>query len=360
MDQPLPAPDPSVPPVSSPSLPPVSTSPHTSYVPKLLVVAVLFLTLGLGAGFTLNNYLSTPNPTPTPVITTSPAPDPTANWKTYTDDKFKFSIKYPSNWTISPQVVKDGNWTSATLLLAYSPGTIMQEGEPSIEMEFSVNALKPAVYNIDKQALSYSKDFGGEPSEIETYKIGTFQGKTISVKGSVGNIDRKAVFIEKNNLIYHIDLLWKSGKQDFETNMDQILSTFKFGGTTNSDNSNWKTYTNKALSFKYPANWITNGPFVLTGTSPSIRIAVSENSTLMNECMQETSVENKTGFVLRKFKRVVTGEACSGGDASELETWVVKSADSFGPGIIITYSANDSALANPIINNILSTFKFSQ
>ena len=218
---------------------PITPTPKSSILP---IVLSIFLCVSL-AGVSLLAYQnmqlqrqiailqSQPTPTPSvanPPLAETPTVDPTSSWKTYTNDKFKFSIKYPLDWRVLSQNIKNDNWTSATFFQAYSPGTILQEREPFIEMVFSVNALKPEVYSIDKQTISYSKDFGGEPSEIEAYKIGTFQGKAISVKGSVGNIDRRAVFIEKDNLIYHIDLLWKSGQQGFETTMDQILSTFKF------------------------------------------------------------------------------------------------------------------------------------
>ena len=34
-------------------------------------------------------------PTPTPIVVATPTPDPTANWKTYTNTKYGYSIKYP-------------------------------------------------------------------------------------------------------------------------------------------------------------------------------------------------------------------------------------------------------------------------
>ncbi|HUS59959.1 MAG TPA: PsbP-related protein [Nevskiaceae bacterium] len=43
-----------------------------------------------------------PQPTPTPVVEATPTPDPTANWKTYTNTKYGYSIKYPEDWSVTP------------------------------------------------------------------------------------------------------------------------------------------------------------------------------------------------------------------------------------------------------------------
>ncbi len=42
----------------------------------------------------------TPSETPSPTPTITTIPDPTANWKTYSDPNYKFSIDYPSGWKI--------------------------------------------------------------------------------------------------------------------------------------------------------------------------------------------------------------------------------------------------------------------
>mgnify|MGYP001616112663 CR=1 FL=1 len=121
--------------------------------------------------------------------------------------------------------------------------------------------------------------------------------------------------------------------------------------------ANWKTYTNKALTFKYP-DYMSEDGSVLISQSPNFKVVAAEDSYMMNECMEQFSTEKYRNLVLRQFKRVVTGEMCSGGDATARETWVVKSADSFGPGITIEYFESNSATIKPIIYQILSTFRF--
>jgi len=43
-----------------------------------------------------------PWPTPTPGAVATPTPDPTANWKTYTNTKYGYLIKYPKDWILRP------------------------------------------------------------------------------------------------------------------------------------------------------------------------------------------------------------------------------------------------------------------
>lgn len=80
------------------------------FVPIILVLVVVIL-VGLAGGAYL---LLRPNATsksqtvvtqikPSPVVSPTPAAstDETANWKTYTDPYYNFTLKYPSNWYTS-------------------------------------------------------------------------------------------------------------------------------------------------------------------------------------------------------------------------------------------------------------------
>ncbi len=124
---------------------------------------------------------------------------------------------------------------------------------------------------------------------------------------------------------------------------------------------NWKTYNGKFVSFKYPPDWVKNSDLELKGLNPNIRVVVAEEGSMMNECMQQGQSETRNGFVVKNFTRVSAGEMCSGKDLTELESWVVKDINSYGPGIQIFYNSNEPAnkLPNAIISNILSTFKFT-
>jgi hypothetical protein len=80
-----------------------------------IFIAVIVVLIGVASYFGYQNYqlkqpLTTQQPSPTPATTIvdSPTststptytPDPISNWKTYTDTKNDYSIKYPSNFKI--------------------------------------------------------------------------------------------------------------------------------------------------------------------------------------------------------------------------------------------------------------------
>ncbi len=90
-----------------------------------------------------------------------------------------------------------------------------------------------------------------------------------------------------------------------------------------------------------------------------MNITVAADTTLYNECMKESGTEEKTGFVVRRFTGVTTGEACSGTSATQAEAWLVKSADSFGPGIKITYPP-DNEVAVQVTELVIGSFSFTK
>lgn len=65
-------------------------------------VCVVMLAVGIGIGLFLAKNIYPPLqilPTPTPSPTVSA--DPTANWKTYTNNSLNYSIKIPSDWDVN-------------------------------------------------------------------------------------------------------------------------------------------------------------------------------------------------------------------------------------------------------------------
>lgn len=126
-----------------------------------------------------------------------------------------------------------------------------------------------------------------------------------------------------------------------------------------SEMDNWKTYSNRTLSFKYPPTFTQKypgNPTILFNSSNQVEIYITEESTMMNECMVELAFENKSGFVVRKFEDLVTkdSDACSAKVVSVKEAWAVQTSQSYGPGIQISYPIENEQL----INQIISTVRF--
>jgi len=85
-----------------------TSKPPKSQKPLVLIMSVLLIVTVAIAGLfyfqiqklskELSQYQTQPSPTPTAT------PDPTADWKTYTDPKGKYSLKYPTDWAASKDV----------------------------------------------------------------------------------------------------------------------------------------------------------------------------------------------------------------------------------------------------------------
>ncbi len=116
-------------------------------------------------------------PTPTPTKTATPTPDETANWKTYTNTRYGFEVKYPSDWEqITPNITGQ-----ASLTVGFKPKNL--SGETLANVFVSNNNL----------------DFLAQHS---IYKKETKGG--------------------------YIFTLQNSGGSDYLAKENQILSTFKF------------------------------------------------------------------------------------------------------------------------------------
>jgi hypothetical protein len=127
---------------------------------------------------------------------------------------------------------------------------------------------------------------------------------------------------------------------------------------TTDPTAGWKTYRSADLSFKYPSTWkLTNNQ--IEGENPKIKISiVDRDSTLMNECMEETSAETKNNLAVRKFSRVTTGVMCNTTDSTPREIWVTKTRGSSAPGMSLEYSSTESPQTEKLFGQILGTFRF--
>lgn len=213
------------------------------------LIIVLLLLVGGGVYYlgAKQNKLVVQNPqkiiTPTIVRSTlTPTPDPTANWKTYTNTKYGFSVEYPAD----TRVIKEQN---QQVMGALNPASVVASISlissdfrlSSTGVSIAVDANKDCNLDQNGQKITKTKDFnkntfliegeniennasGGERHTYSIYQI-THNNKCYEVQLSVGYTD--VTFAAAPSLVQEIQ-----GQQDWiqaqKQLNNQILSTFKF------------------------------------------------------------------------------------------------------------------------------------
>ncbi len=214
--------------LATPELP----SPHKHFLNKKFIVTFVILALlGTGAyagiwywgnynsqyGFEGTAETFTPRP--------SALPDATAGWKTYTNTKYGFEFKYPSDWTLEDN--KD-------------TGLPTWFNSVGIRKNLAGNEYQKIQFISSKESLD-----SGMANQGVVELDGTQWRKTQFNDGTPGqnaDYDTLSLFTSKGGINYEIDInpvngpiYGKDGSMD--PILNQILSTFKFINPTTSVNS---------------------------------------------------------------------------------------------------------------------------
>ncbi len=230
INQPGPSTAQPTPPLATPKMPPVSSlkprnipseSPNKKNWLKILLIILLVIILGAGlfyAGYILGQKktltFQTPSPTPTPELTpiptqapvTTPTPtiDSTANWLTYTDELYHYSVKYPSEWTTPQFNPLQRNGANGVKLYFIQAGGFMNECMQEID-----NSI------ITIQDLQFKRrDFQG-----------VFSGEMCD---DPENTDNYSIWLMSPDEDYGLSFHYNSSiKSSAENTFNQILSTFE-------------------------------------------------------------------------------------------------------------------------------------
>jgi len=190
------------------------------------------------------------------------------------------------------------------------------------------------------------------------YNLGGLTGYKVI---SCGEMCGEEVYLESNDIIYRID----SGNYDRFTGVfAKILSTFKFIDPT----ADWKIYKNEifGFEFQFPAEMTDKG-YVIVNKDESIAFNIGRkwDQNAFTECMKIVKKETvyiaqvpfeKTTYVNDKN---AFGGVCREVDESVLATIFFPLDESTRFDLVLHYSNKNQTQALDYLNQILSTFKFT-
>lgn len=190
----------------------------------LSVIAILVLVILAGIGI---YYLGIKNTKTTKTQTTAQdIADPTANWKTFTDPKSTYSIKYPANLYIKVGDKYNPNWIQFTKVQLpegpFDPGILGY----AISVDVFPTENKPLLSFIDERLRTND---GYIQTEIVVDGV-----KGIKILNGGFDAPTDSILFIKNDQLYSVNIkyfdqnkdkqLEQEGRQLFE----QMLASFKF------------------------------------------------------------------------------------------------------------------------------------
>lgn len=202
---------------AQPAQPVVLTSPKKDHALTIILSVLLIIATAIATLLYFQNqklvkelasYQTQPTIAPSPI----PTPDATANWKTYTDPKGKYSFKYPPDWTMSIDVGLFNDPSSKFILG-------VETHESSLGAEAWIKTVGC------KTMISVTQTSGGCTESEQGPIVGSLQYTFVAHYGGMHTI------IKNDNTIFDISLAAREPNPNFDeikTVYSQILSTFRF------------------------------------------------------------------------------------------------------------------------------------
>lgn len=309
--------------------------------PLLLgITVILLLTLFLGGYFVLNKNKKVaevvPTATPTPT-------DETANWKTYENQDYGYSIKYPKELTLKI-ASKTGGIISSEVLI----GDEIQK--TSFIGAHGISNFEVIVYqNKNSQSIQEWLDErvkGAQIAQKYEFKEDLFVDGNPARRYSMFEFDKQGEIIisSKNNYFYYIHFPESDPNDpDFAKNKiiyQKMLSTFKF---TNSDETaNWKTYTSPTYNPFYNQQQLQeeiNRQKTIPGGDPNnytlqnVQFSLSYPPDWTASYVSEGFIFNKSGFEIKISKYSAPGGNSCSNIPGRLKT--LDKIDSFKPLLLL-------------------------
>lgn len=369
-----------------------------------IFLAILLFGTGFSVAKVLPDNISTllssqTTTTPIQLRQLTPTPDPTANWKTYSDQNKVYEFKYPQNYSLShfagdnsPILLNNQiDWE----ITQHSAGECKGDCPVIInKRDATINGYQATIYN------GWVGSVGGEiPQTFIKYEVR--EPGTVRIDGSnyfvitLWELDRRYA-VQKN---YSSTRNPGTINQDDQITFDQILSTFRF--LDQNKNSNWQTFLDKkiGISVQYPNDFKVITQYTDDGSDfPNTLFAIKKENSFPGyhlktryifQIKQDVNLKTSTacyvkssdGSVLTKFKMIngstfyysdTYGGAASGTHEIKQDYKVFKDIGSICVEVNFRYfessdwnepkelelSNSDQKSALTIFDQILSTFKF--
>lgn len=244
-----------------PPVQPVPESPNTHPWLKWVLIILIVTLLSSGATYFIVQSQSTKkSPEQISQVPPTPIPDPTANWKTYTSQLGKYSIKYPPNVVPEEEIIDGGD----TPFILTTKFTFNKEEKGCYPHQYpgvilSVSNVPVGIQIRDALNKGYAGLFIGEPEKLNDTLIQNKQALRGSAKSSTNAYEEDAYVINNDELYAFTFCTALEYSIEHKNLFDQMLSTFKFTDSTDAT-ANWQTYTNAVYGFsiRYPleTTWV--------------------------------------------------------------------------------------------------------
>ncbi|OGM74006.1 hypothetical protein A3H21_04845 [Candidatus Woesebacteria bacterium RIFCSPLOWO2_12_FULL_42_8] len=196
-----------------------------------LVIILGVLTLGWLANHDFfDTRFRRPRPSPD---TITASPKPTANWKTYTNSSYGYSVEYPPMLEFNNEIQSLNRDKLAIFQFSNNGNSsnnifiTVSESQSDKDRLIEARENYQTMEKLKKEYASYSEQI--ESSFPFTIKIVTVdQTEAYQVTTDTENTRGISTLIDKNNLLYDISLQTDNISVEFEEVYDQILSTFRF------------------------------------------------------------------------------------------------------------------------------------
>lgn len=235
----------------------------------LLLIAILILILAGGGTYLALALKSKPQPAPivskiTPTSTPTPTPDPTASWKTYTNTKYGYSLKYPPSIFTGEANIKEE--VNGDVAFDYFKLPLSEKGPYPHSINISEDPIGSTTID---DYVKQIRAGDGELPKLTREKIligGKDAEKILGVPSANGQmlilvpLNGKLLAIVLNP--YHVSETSKV-EADWVNDFNLLLSTIKFTDANQAiDTSTWKTYTNTKVGYSllYPNGWTIKQP----------------------------------------------------------------------------------------------------